>query len=132
MSIAEVRGRNWRRPDIVYMATDPSQLLAQKMLEGWCMLNKECGDCGIPIMKSRAGEEICVGCGGTNKKEAVQVPPPAAPIVPGSSQAVIERKIAHLLSRIDSTEDVFLLQSLGQVLKTYLEVLKLVQEVRLS
>lgn len=116
------------------MAEDPSQLLAQKMLEGWCMLNKECEACGVPIMRSRTGEELCVGCNATKKE--TPIPPPIPSHEPAAinqpAQSVLERKIHLLLQRIEATDDLMQLQSLGQVLKTYLEALKLLQEVRLS
>jgi len=114
------------------MAEDASQLLAKKMLEGWCMLNKECEACGIPIMRSRSGEEVCVCCNAAKKDT------PAVPHMPSvepsdrPAAGVLERKIRTLLGRIEATEDLMQLQSLGQVLKTFLEAFKLQQEVRLS
>lgn len=52
---------------------DPSKKLAQKLLEGWTMLEECCPDCFVPLMKPRkGGSAICVSCDykwGGNKKE---------------------------------------------------------------
>ncbi|CAG9311673.1 unnamed protein product [Blepharisma stoltei] len=35
--------------------------LSQKLLQGWCMLNKNCEECYTPIMK-KDNKEYCCGC----------------------------------------------------------------------
>lgn len=50
-----------------------SDMLSKKMgeylLQGWAMLQDACSDCLFPLMKSRKGEIICVGCGPINGKK---------------------------------------------------------------
>lgn len=41
---------------------DSSAKLAQKLLEGYTMLEECCPDCLIPLMRPRKGNAVCVGC----------------------------------------------------------------------
>jgi uncharacterized Zn finger protein (UPF0148 family) len=43
-------------------ASDPSKKLGEKLLQGWCMLDKTCDTCYVPIMRDRNNREYCVGC----------------------------------------------------------------------
>ena len=43
-------------------AQDPSKKLGEKLIQGWCMLDKTCDNCYIPIMRDRNNREYCVGC----------------------------------------------------------------------
>ena len=49
-------GKNTRK-------NDSSSKLAQKLLEGWSMLEECCPDCFVPLMKPRKGPALCVSCG---------------------------------------------------------------------
>ena len=48
------------------------KLIASKLLQGWCMLNKSCDKDLAPLLRSRDGKELCVAC---EIREAQQVPP---------------------------------------------------------
>lgn len=41
---------------------DPSQALADKMLEGWTLLAEHCPRCATPLVRSRQGRMLCVSC----------------------------------------------------------------------
>ena len=41
---------------------DPSQALADKMLEGWALLGEHCPLCSTPFVRSRDGRIYCVMC----------------------------------------------------------------------
>jgi len=41
---------------------DASSKLAQKLLEGWAMLEECCPNCMVPLMKPKKGSAICVSC----------------------------------------------------------------------
>ena len=43
-------------------ASDPAKKLGEKLLQGWCMLDKTCDTCYVPIMRDRNNREYCVGC----------------------------------------------------------------------
>ncbi|KAF8060469.1 hypothetical protein HT031_004645 [Scenedesmus sp. PABB004] len=43
-------------------ASDPCQLLADRLLEGWAMLAEHCPLCNTPLMRSRAREVRCIAC----------------------------------------------------------------------
>lgn len=36
--------------------------LSEKLLQGWCMLNKNCEECYTPVMRNKQGREFCCGC----------------------------------------------------------------------
>ena len=46
------------------------------LLQGWCMLENTCPNCLVPIMRSKAGAELCVICDTAykNKIEESQQP----------------------------------------------------------
>ena len=41
---------------------DVPKLIASRLLEGWCMLNKSCEKDLTPLLRSRDGRELCVAC----------------------------------------------------------------------
>ena len=41
---------------------DIPKLIAGRLLEGWCMLNKSCEKDLTPLLRSRDGREVCVAC----------------------------------------------------------------------
>ena len=68
-----------------------SQRLAQKMLQGWTMLDLSCPECGTVLVRSKKQVLYCCGCqkelpppGSDEKKAAAaaSVPKPSAPSVP--------------------------------------------------
>eukprot|EP00451_Oxyrrhis_marina_P004007 CAMPEP_0204270154 /NCGR_PEP_ID=MMETSP0468-20130131/18322_1 /ASSEMBLY_ACC=CAM_ASM_000383 /TAXON_ID=2969 /ORGANISM="Oxyrrhis marina" /LENGTH=179 /DNA_ID=CAMNT_0051245647 /DNA_START=30 /DNA_END=569 /DNA_ORIENTATION=+ len=66
-------------------STDPSALIAQRLLKGWCLTNDYCTSCrGLPLMRSKAGEVICVGC-----QSDVSVPA-SSPATKPAAPAVVE------------------------------------------
>jgi uncharacterized Zn finger protein (UPF0148 family) len=42
--------------------TTGDQRMSQALLSGWTMLAETCSSCHYPLMRSRAGETICVNC----------------------------------------------------------------------
>lgn len=55
-------------------ADELSKKMGEKLLQGWAMLEDSCFDCMFPLMRSRKGETVCVGCGpvGQKKEESPQ------------------------------------------------------------
>ena len=44
------------------------------LLQGWCMLEMTCPDCLVPIMRSKAGQELCVVCDTAYKNKIEEQP----------------------------------------------------------
>jgi uncharacterized Zn finger protein (UPF0148 family) len=51
-----------RSPILSNSDVDPSQALADKMLEGWTLLAEHCPRCATPLVRSRQGRMHCVSC----------------------------------------------------------------------
>ena len=51
-----------RSPVLSNSDVDPSQALADKMLEGWTLLAEHCPRCATPLVRSRQGRMYCVSC----------------------------------------------------------------------
>lgn len=50
-------------------ANDLSKKTGELLLQGWTMLGDTCFDCLFPLMRSRQGQTICVGCGPVDQKK---------------------------------------------------------------
>ena len=48
---------------------DVPKLIAGRLLEGWCMLNKSCEKDLTPLLRARDGREVCVACEGLRGAE---------------------------------------------------------------
>lgn len=79
---------------------DVPKLIASRLLEGWCMLNKSCEKDLTPLLRSRDGREVCVACDSSQigseapRSVAAQdgdVPPPRC-FLPEVTQAQVSRK----------------------------------------
>ncbi|KAF9362024.1 hypothetical protein BGX26_006541 [Mortierella sp. AD094] len=77
-----------------------SQLMGQKMLQGWAMLQESCpnpGCNGVPLMRSREKKDYCVVCEKYYLREqdldhgkyTIITPPPAVPATHAQSQNVL-------------------------------------------
>lgn len=52
------------------MSLDASAKLAEKMLQGYAMIQDSCGDCNVPLMRTRdRTKHECVGCGAVFDKD---------------------------------------------------------------
>ncbi len=49
---------------------DVPKLIAGRLLEGWCMLNKSCEKDLTPLLRARDGREVCVACEGSHGADA--------------------------------------------------------------
>ena len=49
---------------------DVPKLIASRLLEGWCMLNKSCEKDLTPLLRSRDGRELCVACERDSERSA--------------------------------------------------------------
>lgn len=52
--------------------------LAEKLLEGWTMLEECCPDCLVPLMRPKKGAAVCVSCGFEWDKTKTKKPEPQA------------------------------------------------------
>jgi uncharacterized Zn finger protein (UPF0148 family) len=75
---------------------DLSKKMGELLLKGWAMLEDTCGKCLFPIMRSKQGEFLCVGCGPVdmNKKETPKktVEPEMMPPKQITPQKTVEMK----------------------------------------
>lgn len=51
---------------------DVPKLIASRLLEGWCMLNKSCEKDLTPLLRSRDGRELCVACERDSERSRAQ------------------------------------------------------------
>jgi uncharacterized Zn finger protein (UPF0148 family) len=73
-------------------AEDPSQAVAEKLLEGWAMLAEHCPRCTVtPLVRSREGRIWCAKCKLFAVREGdaagAAAPAPSAPAVPPAGEA---------------------------------------------
>jgi uncharacterized Zn finger protein (UPF0148 family) len=66
-----------------------SKKMGDLLLQGWAMLEDTCPQCLFPIMRSKKGELVCVGCGPVEKKQA-QPKTPQKPVVKAEEKKVEE------------------------------------------
>lgn len=50
-------------------ANELSKKTGELLLQGWTMLGDSCFDCLFPLMRSRQGQTVCVGCGPVDQKK---------------------------------------------------------------
>jgi uncharacterized Zn finger protein (UPF0148 family) len=92
-----------------------SKKMGEKLIQGWAMLEDVCFDCLFPLMRSRRGEIICVGCGPVNEKkqkeeEKVEEPKIATPEPKAvkkeakKEEVVVQKPVAKLEEVLEKVE----------------------------
>ncbi|CAK9097054.1 unnamed protein product [Durusdinium trenchii] len=73
-------GRATRGRESAMAAAEIPKMIASKLLQGWCMLNKSCEKDLAPLLRSRDGQELCVAC--EIRAAVAEGPPPVRCFLP--------------------------------------------------
>ncbi|KAJ3381385.1 hypothetical protein HDU92_005349 [Lobulomyces angularis] len=106
-----------------------SNLIGEKLLVGWVLLNETC-PCGVPLMKNKAGEKICVvGCGKQEKgKQVLDISAPTLNDVSTFIQSsnlseelketitLLSKKLSFLIKKLDDSTNVEEIKSICETI----------------